>query len=281
MKKIVFFNTKGGTGKTTICYNYGWYLAEKRNKKILFMDFDPQINLTQSFYKTSQIKINNGLEKLVVNYINKEKINFKDYIIKINENIDLLPSSNNISLLEEYITDYLLNRTFNYRKLYQSILRNKIIKDILDEHINEGDYDYVVIDSQPNYSLLSITSIIYSKNIIAVLKPELFSFLDLKYLNKIIESIREKFDINVSIVCIIINAFEKRKKISKNITDRLMLNYGDKLKIINQKIRYLSHYQSSISSNKEPVFISYPNSEASDDLIRAFNETDILIDSLD
>ncbi|MGZ5511130.1 MAG: ParA family protein [Nitrososphaeraceae archaeon] len=281
MKKIVFFNTKGGTGKTTICYNYGWYLAEKRNKKILFMDFDPQINLTQSFYKTSQIKINNGLEKLVVNYINKEKINFKDYIIKINENIDLLPSSNNISLLEEYITDYLLNRTFNYRKLYQSILRNKIIKDILDEYINEGDYDYVVIDSQPNYSLLSITSIIYSKNIIAVLKPELFSFLDLKYLNKIIESIREKFDINVSIVCIIINAFEKRKKISKNITDRLMLDYGDKLKIINQKIRYLSHYQSSISSNKEPVFISYPNSEASDDLIRAFNETDILIDSLD
>jgi chromosome partitioning protein len=49
MKKIVFFNTKGGTGKTTICYNFGWYLAGKKNKRILFMDFDPQINLVQAF----------------------------------------------------------------------------------------------------------------------------------------------------------------------------------------------------------------------------------------
>ncbi|MEA2015949.1 MAG: ParA family protein [Actinomycetota bacterium] len=49
MEKIVFFNTKGGTGKTTLCYNFGWYLASKKNKKILFMDFDPQINLVQAF----------------------------------------------------------------------------------------------------------------------------------------------------------------------------------------------------------------------------------------
>ena len=51
MEKVVFFNTKGGTGETTICYNYGWYLAEKRNKKVLLMDFDPQINLVQAFKK--------------------------------------------------------------------------------------------------------------------------------------------------------------------------------------------------------------------------------------
>ena len=49
MNKLVFFNTKGGTGKTTLCYNYGWYLALKRHKRVLFLDFDPQVNLIKSF----------------------------------------------------------------------------------------------------------------------------------------------------------------------------------------------------------------------------------------
>src|SRR3972149_7200217 len=211
MKKIVFFNTKGGTGKTTICYNYGWYLAEKRNKRVLFLDFDPQANLFQAFHKKLAIKEGKNLENLIVNYVKKQEINFKDYVIKISSNIDLLPSSNNISLIEEYLTDYLLTRTFDENKIYQAMHRNMIIKKVLELYISPEDYDYVIIDSQPNYSLLSTTSIIYAKNIIMVLKPELFSYLDVKYLKKIITNLEGKFIIKVNITAVIINAYEKRR----------------------------------------------------------------------
>ncbi|HUW72254.1 MAG TPA: ParA family protein [Methanosarcinales archaeon] len=88
MKKIVFFNTKGGTGKTTICYNYGWYLAEKRNKRILFLDFDPQANLFQAFYKKLASREGKNLENLIVNYVKRQETNFKDYVIKISSNKD-------------------------------------------------------------------------------------------------------------------------------------------------------------------------------------------------
>ena len=281
MKKIVFFNTKGGTGKTTICYNYGWYLAEKRNKRVLFLDFDPQANLFQAFHKKLAIKEGKNLENLIVNYIKKQEINFKDYIIKISSNIDLLPSSNNISLIEEYLTDYLMTRTFDENKIYQAMHRNMIIKKVLEQYINPEDYDYVIIDSQPNYSLLSTTSIIYAKNIIMVLKPELFSYLDVKYLKKIINNLEEKFSIKINIAAVIINAYEKRRITSKNIYAKFVNKYGETFNIINQKIRYLSHYQLSISLNREPVFISFPGAEASLDLLNAFNEVDKLVDDIE
>lgn len=279
MEKVVFFNTKGGTGKTTMCYNYGWYLARERNKKVLFVDFDPQINLVQAFGKVSDgSRIN--LDNLMLDYLKGKNINFKDYVIKITDNIDLLASSNNISLVEEYLTDYLLNKTLKEQKVYKASYRNMMIRNIFEESISDGDYDYIVIDSQPNFSLLSTTSIIYAQKIIVVIKPELFSLLDINYLSKIIKNLEEKYDIKIRIAGIVVNAFEKRKRIPRQVIDTLQRKYGDRLTIFDQKIRYLVHYQKSISLKREPVFISFPNTEASNDIIRLFSQLEETISNL-
>ena len=271
MEKIVFFNTKGGTGKTTICYNFGWYLAKKRNKKILFMDFDPQINLVQAFgmQRTEDKK---NMDNLMMDYLKGKNLNFKDYIIKINNNIDLLPSSNNISLVEEFLTDYLLQRALSEQKVYRAFFRNMLVKKILDKNIGKNDYDYVIIDSQPNFSLLSVTSIIYAQNIIAVIKPELFSLLDIDYLKKIIGNLERKYRVNIRIAGIVINAFEKRNKLPEQMIRTLYKKYGKSLTIFNQKIRYLVHYQKSITLKSEPVFMSFPKAEASKDIIKLFSQ---------
>lgn len=279
MEKVVFFNTKGGTGKTTICYNYGWYLAEKKDKKVLFMDFDPQTNLVQALGKASdESKVN--LDNLMIDYLKGKKINFEDYVIKITDNIDLLPSSNNISLVEEYLTDYLINKTFSEHKIYKALNRNMMIRDILEENISENHYDYIVIDSQSNFSLLSTTSIIYARKVIVVIKPEWFSLLDIDYLSKIIKNLERKYNVEIKIVGIIVNAFEKRKKAPEYVVDTLQKKYGDRLTIFNQKIRYLVHYQKSISLKGEPVFISFPYAEASDDIIRLFSQVEKSVDNL-
>jgi chromosome partitioning protein len=273
MEKIVFFNTKGGTGKTTICYNFGWYLASRKNKKVLFMDFDPQVNLAQAFgIQLSENKEN--MDNLMIDYLKGKNIDFKDYTIKINNNIDLLPSSNNISLAEEFLTDYLLQRSLSEQKVYRAFYRNMLIRKILDTNIGKNDYAYVVIDSQPNFSLLSVTSIIYAQNIIAVIKPELFSIMDIDYLRKIVGNLERKYKVNVRIAGIIINAFEKRSKLPEQMIGDLYKSYGEKLTIFNQKIRYLVDYQKSISLKREPVFISFPNTEASRDIINLFSQVE-------
>ncbi len=278
MKKIVFFNTKGGTGKTTICFNYGWYLAEKKNKKVLFLDFDPQISLVQAFFKNLQIPKNKCLENLMVNCLKKNEIDFSKYVIPINKNIDIIPSSNNISLLEEYLTDYIIDKTFYDNRIYKSLDRVTIINEILDKYIPDI-YDFVIIDSQPNYSMLSCAAIVFAKNIVIVLKPETFSFLDLGYLNRIINNLNSKFDISIKIIGLLINGYEKRRKISEKIVEKLNEKYKNYFDIIQNKIRYLSNYHISILIHKKPVFISFPNSEAAFDLLNAFKELDNLVDS--
>ncbi len=47
MKSIVFFNNKGGVGKTTLSCNIASFLANHYEYKILFIDADPQCNATQ------------------------------------------------------------------------------------------------------------------------------------------------------------------------------------------------------------------------------------------
>ena len=47
-KIITFAAIKGGVGKTTLAYNFGSWLAN-RNRKILFIDFDHQCNLSQTY----------------------------------------------------------------------------------------------------------------------------------------------------------------------------------------------------------------------------------------
>lgn len=45
MKTIAFFNNKGGVGKTTFTFHLG-YALEQIGKRVLFVDLDPQCNLT-------------------------------------------------------------------------------------------------------------------------------------------------------------------------------------------------------------------------------------------
>ncbi len=272
MKKTVFFNAKGGTGKTTICYNYGWYLSEIKKKKVLLMDFDPQINLVQSFKKGVINKYGNNLESLVRNFIEEKEINFNSYIVNITPNLDLLPSSNNIALLEEYLTNHILKRTFEEKLLYRAKYRNQIIRKILEEKIKEDSYDYVLVDSQPNFSLLSTSSIIFAKNILVVIKPELFSFLDINYLRKIIRELEKSFYVNIKIIGIIINSYEKRRKDIEYLVKELHRKYGDQIRIYKNKIRYLSNYKKSVAIHRAPVFKAYPNSNASREMLELFSE---------
>lgn len=72
-KVISFINMKGGVGKTTLCREIGYTLNKEHNKSILFIDIDPQANLTQSLYQ----KFNILPQNLYNNLSPKEKQEYK------------------------------------------------------------------------------------------------------------------------------------------------------------------------------------------------------------
>jgi chromosome partitioning protein len=274
MKKIAFFNAKGGTGKTTICFNYGFYLANKNNKKVLFMDFDPQANLVYSFGKGNLSSSGHNLDSMIINYLKGNKINLNDYIIKISDNISLIPSSNNISLVDDYLTDFLIEKSVDDATKYKSLERNLLIKNMLLDILKPWEFDYLLIDCAPSFSVLSTSALIYAENILVVLKAEPYSFVDIDYLNRIINNLNKKYSAEIKIAGIIINAFEKQKTISRKVIEEISNKFGGQMKIFNQKIKFLSLYQNSISNNCKPVFDIFPKSEAAVSILKLFGEID-------
>jgi cellulose biosynthesis protein BcsQ len=55
MKIIVFFNNKGGVGKTTLVYHVAWMLAEL-GVNVIAADLDPQANLTSMFLDEDRLE---------------------------------------------------------------------------------------------------------------------------------------------------------------------------------------------------------------------------------
>lgn len=55
MKTIVFFNNKGGVGKTSMAYHLAWMFRDM-GKRVLAVDLDPQSNLTSIFLNENEIE---------------------------------------------------------------------------------------------------------------------------------------------------------------------------------------------------------------------------------
>lgn len=203
MKKadvISFINMKGGVGKTTLTKEIGFYLAEELNKKILFIDIDPQINLTQSLFKhfnyaqsdqiAEKIKIQDGENKRIsvsdasitnvfsgtVSLETPDTI--KNAILSFPDtNIDIIPGE--------------LGLEFLTRNLNSSQLENGIYNFIENNKLRTI-YDYILIDCPPTYSSYTVAALKPSDFYIIPVRPEAYSILGIDMLQKVIFQIEKE-----------------------------------------------------------------------------------------
>ncbi len=55
MKTVVFFNNKGGVGKTSLTYHLAWML-DGLGRRVLALDLDPQANLSSAFLDEDRLE---------------------------------------------------------------------------------------------------------------------------------------------------------------------------------------------------------------------------------
>lgn len=198
MKVISFVNYKGGVGKTTLLINIAAQLACEK-ERVAIIDLDPQSSLTFSLIKPEEWDQKYRENKTIKNWFddklsdrnsNLEELMIDDLPInseeKIGRKISLV--SSNLELFD--ISFELVSRFKGaFKRIYAKskldtlyLLRNEINK--LD-----GKFDYIFIDCQPNFDLLTQNAIIASDYYVIPTKLDYLSTLGIDTLTKHIEKL--------------------------------------------------------------------------------------------
>ncbi|WP_154855260.1 ParA family protein [Cyclobacterium xiamenense] len=183
MRKITFFNNKGGVGKTTTVYHVAWMLSEMGIKTIA-VDLDPQSNLTSMFLTGERLEeiYENALPVTVLDAINPI-VNGDPavpvHLEEINDYLRLIPGNLALSTFEDTLSDAWL-KCLN-SEIY-SFRITSIFKTILDEAANRFGADVILIDVGPNLGAINRAVTISSDYIVMPVASDLFSIQGIKNL---------------------------------------------------------------------------------------------------
>jgi cellulose biosynthesis protein BcsQ len=202
MSKIIsVFSHKGGVGKTTFIYNIAFELAE-RNKKVLLIDADSQMNLTSSIFgkfldvdysKEKQTKNNDDISWDVFlstyrNFVDYFSLNDESkplFKSKLNSNVHLISSSLSIDTSVLEWTDIVLGS-----RIENSQMRDPRLLNFQDKLLKlKNDYDYIFIDMAPSASnIINAMLVCSSDYFIVPVFPNFFSLQAVNNLADIFET---------------------------------------------------------------------------------------------
>ncbi|MDU4890118.1 MAG: AAA family ATPase [Clostridium sp.] len=195
MKVVSIINYKGGVGKTTITTNLASDLT-KRGKRVLVIDLDPQTNLTFSFLKVEEWKKSYENEKTIKYWFDsiidgtKPVPSFKDLIVKKSD-LDIICSHLGLIDVDIELAAGLSAGTErqhknNFIKTY-SYIKNEL-NDIKE------DYDVVLIDCPPNFSIVTKNALLASDYFIVPAKMDYLSTLGINQLRKHVASLVKQYN---------------------------------------------------------------------------------------
>lgn len=221
-KVISFINMKGGVGKTTLTKEVGYHLSRVLNKKVLLIDIDPQINLTQSIFKifgfaqseeiAEHIKyeecsdVANKPESLAdksfsearskkytitkasIQNILNGNLSTENPLDNLDEAILQLPNTNMSIIPGEFGLDF-VTRNLNGGQLENGLF-NFIKKNDL-----RSDFEYILIDCPPTYSSYTIAALKPSDFYVVPVKPEAYSMLGVDMLEQVVRKIVNENDV--------------------------------------------------------------------------------------
>lgn len=192
IKKIAIFNHKGGVSKTTTAFNLGWMLARK-GKKVLLVDADSQCNLT--LYAVGQNEYEKHFEEGDTNNIKdalepafKAKPKLIEAVncinVRKNQNLYLLPG--HLDLTEYEVS---LGVSFQLSNALGT-LKNLpgAFSYLIEKTAKKYDAEYVIIDLNPSLSAINQDLFISSDYFLVPTSPDLFSYMAIKSLSRILPS---------------------------------------------------------------------------------------------
>jgi len=240
MNIISFATMKGGTGKTTDCYNLACNLS--RAAKVLAIDFDAQGNLSSNL--NFNIFTEDSNVKTVADIFDDYNTNPADIVIysPVEEcpTLDLMPSTMFLNGTEMM----LITRTSR-----ESIMKNYIRKN----YDFFSYYDYILFDTGPNMGIINQNAFFASDHIVLICDPDVNSAKGAQIFCKLWEMARQYTDEKDHVDALIVNNAE-RTVMTKDLDEYLSEHPKFKDILLKARIPHSTRYKEAIKQNV-PVYL--------------------------
>ncbi|HIE34378.1 MAG TPA: ParA family protein [Candidatus Altiarchaeales archaeon] len=220
---IAFTHHKGGTGKTTSCVNIAGELA-RRDKKVLVVDIDPQGSATAGLGINKNSIKKSMYDVLLAICEDSKSPRMKDVIVKTKiDNIDIAPANIDLAGISVIMQ----------RNDKPAEILNRIIRDMRDK------YDYILIDTPPGYSLLSINGIVASDHIVLPLDSGVFSMDSIETFSILLNDIHDELKVKKKVGTVIITEFDEMS--IESILSRIIRNINSIFSISDRRVQNSVH----------------------------------------
>lgn len=196
-KVISISNHKGGVGKTTTAINIGAGL-NKLGKRVLLIDLDAQANLSQSLGLIDNEERQNIYGAITGEYKLTD-------VVSIVKGLDVIPSTLDLSGAEIELSGE-AGREYILREVIEPIKKN---------------YDYIIIDTAPSLSLLTINSFVASDEILIPLQAQYLALQGLTKLLEVVTKIQKRLNKDLKIGGVIVTQYDNRKVLNRDVVETI------------------------------------------------------------